>query len=151
MALKTRNAPQIQHPRFESIGIALHGFLQGLVGGGGSSTVIRWELIGFDQFQQSFLVCSLVGDDFNFVGGAWIEPSTDESPRGRKERRCIDNEHLVHGLGEANGINRRLLFDNGQGTTGQLRGGQPAQIQNAETFEPVSMQQAELVWGDVRC
>lgn len=80
------------------------------------AAIIRRQLICVDQRQESLVHSARAANDFNLAGRTGIEPSLDDAPTGREKGGGIDNQHLGHGFRKANGINRGLFFDNGQGT-----------------------------------
>mmetsp|Transcript_35066 Transcript_35066/g.84902 ORF Transcript_35066/g.84902 Transcript_35066/m.84902 type:complete len:203 (+) Transcript_35066:124-732(+) len=84
------------------------------------ATIIRRKFFDINNLAQLFFPLLPTGDDFDLAGSTRIYPTLDQLPGSTKESWTIDNVHLAHCFRETEGINSRLILDNGQCSLRQL-------------------------------
>ena len=99
------------------------------------STVIRRELVDVDEFFELGLPLGPGRDDVNLGRRTGIEPSLDDPPSSCEEDGRVDDDHLVHGLGVAEGVDLGLLLDDSKSLATQLGRREVGQIQHSEKLE----------------
>ncbi len=131
-----RNVPNRKQFGVQSLEISLetvlfHRILRIWTG----TSVVGWQLIDINVLLQFWFPRTSWTKNCDLVGRSGINPTLDNFPGRRKECGSIDDKHLVHGFGEAQGINSRLFFDDGHGSRIQLCHSQLSHIQNGNGLE----------------